>query len=553
MRHTRADISNPTTTGAPPHLAYRSDIDGLRGFAVVAVVAYHFYPTTVPGGFIGVDVFFVISGYLISSIILGALLDGSFNFTNFYVRRARRIFPALVVVLSFCFCLGWYTLLPDEFDRLNRNVAAGAGFVSNFQLWSEGGYFDTAANKKPLLHLWSLGIEEQFYLVWPLLLYITIRWHLRPLWTIVVIMVLSFALNLFVIRTHQNAAFYLPLTRFWELMIGGLIAWVEQRNRAPIHTFFPARLVPYFSGFGATLIFASSGFYHDKIEYPGLWALAPVAGTAAIIAAGPQCWINRNLLSGRLPVGVGLISYPLYLWHWPFLTFGRIIEPLWITKTGRIILLGVSFAAAIATYRYIEQPIRRSTPTARLGLSLAGTLAVICVAALVAVGASVPPRNNDPGLEKIIQALRDWDYPTRAFQTMKFHGAKFYSQTSHRSEVTLFIGDSLMAQYAPRISQQVSAHPDRTTSVIFATEGGCWPIPYVLQNSNLNCQRTMNAAFELAKRNDVTRIALAANWASFAKDFEPRRNICITGATFGAILVIASNDAHSQWPRGPRI
>jgi len=150
---------------------YRPDVDGLRAIAVLAVVGYHAFPDLVPGGFVGVDVFFVVSGYLITGLILGSLERGRFSFAEFYARRVKRIFPALIAVLLSCGALGWFVLLPDEYRQLGKHVAAGAGFVSNFMLWREADYFDVLSDLKPLLHLWSLGIEEQFYIVWPILLY----------------------------------------------------------------------------------------------------------------------------------------------------------------------------------------------------------------------------------------------------------------------------------------------------------------------------------------------------------------------------------------------
>jgi peptidoglycan/LPS O-acetylase OafA/YrhL len=161
---------------------YRPDIDGLRAIAVLSVIGYHAFPGIIPGGFVGVDIFFVISGYLISGIIVSSLGDGTFSFKNFYARRIKRIFPALFVVLAACGLFGWFTLLPREYKELGKHIAGGAGFVSNFFFWSESGYFDTAAEFKPLLHLWSLGIEEQFYIVWPLLLYWSWKTRFRPVW-----------------------------------------------------------------------------------------------------------------------------------------------------------------------------------------------------------------------------------------------------------------------------------------------------------------------------------------------------------------------------------
>jgi len=207
------------------HPKYRPDIDGLRAIAVLAVVTFHAFPEFVRGGFIGVDIFFVISGYLISTIIFENLEKGSFSFSEFYARRIRRIFPSLLVVIIACFVFGWFELLADEFKQLGKHIAAGSGFISNFVFWGEAGYFDNSADTKPLLHLWSLGIEEQFYITWPMFIWLSWRYKLNfPLIALTVALV-SFVLSVKGVRNDSVATFYSPQTRFWELIIGSLLAW----------------------------------------------------------------------------------------------------------------------------------------------------------------------------------------------------------------------------------------------------------------------------------------------------------------------------------------
>src|SRR5436190_15040827 len=211
--------------------SYRPDIDGLRAIAVGVVVAFHAFPEVLPGGFVGVDVFFVISGFLISGIILSALRTESFSFRQFYARRIRRIFPALSIVLAAVLVMGWFSLFADDYAALGRQVVSGAVFSSNLLLWHESSYFDIAAELKPLLHLWSLGIEEQFYIVWPLLLWICWKRNLNGLTITVVIIIVSFVLNIVTAKSDPVADFYSPLTRFWELLAGGLVA-VPTLNRS---------------------------------------------------------------------------------------------------------------------------------------------------------------------------------------------------------------------------------------------------------------------------------------------------------------------------------
>src|SRR5262249_5222476 len=207
------------------HPKYRPDIDGLRAIAVLSVVAFHAFPSWVTGGFIGVDVFFVISGFLISTIIFENLDRGTFSFAEFYARRIKRIFPALLLVLIASYAFGWFALLADEYKQLGKHIAAGAGFVSNIVSWNEAGYFDNSAETKPLLHLWSLGIEEQFYIVWPLLLWLAWKRKFNLLTITILVAVVSFYLNAKGIKEDAVATFYSPQTRFWELFCGSLLAW----------------------------------------------------------------------------------------------------------------------------------------------------------------------------------------------------------------------------------------------------------------------------------------------------------------------------------------
>src|ERR1700682_835929 len=349
---------------------YRPDVDGLRALAVLAVVGFHAGPGTFRGGFVGVDIFFVISGFLISSIIFKGLDRGDFSFLEFYVRRIRRIFSALVLVLAFSLVAGWYLLLIDDYRSLAKHVAAGAAFVPNFTLWQETGYFDTDAARKPLLHLWSLGIEEQYYLVWPLLVFLLWKSGWRFLSIVWAILLVSFCLNVATVRNQPEAAFYLPHTRFWELMIGSLLAYINMFRRNE----FDALLIRTSAGvfrtpisiaainnaqaaIGLILILAAIFALNRNLSFPGWWALLPTIGAFLTISAGLNAWIKRSLLAHPVFVFIGLFSYPLYLWHWPFLSFLRIVEGY--PSQGLILAaVAVSFLLAWATYRFVEKPIR---------------------------------------------------------------------------------------------------------------------------------------------------------------------------------------------------
>lgn len=387
-----------------PHIRYRPDIDGLRAVAVLAIVWYHAFPSRLPGGFVGVDVFFVISGFLISSIILKGIENGTFSYADFYARRIRRIFPALIVVLLATMALGWWILLPDEYRQLGRHVAAGALFASNIQLWSEAGYFEAAAQLKPLIHLWSLGVEEQFYIVWPLCL--ALIWRLRRgrLALIGVVAGASFLLNLALIERAPGATFYLPVTRLWELLIGALMAAASLRGdlvsaafgrlSSPWHRYVGATR-NVLAGVGATLIAAALVTFDGDLAFPGWFALLPTTGAALIIAAGPEAVLNRRVLSMRLAVFIGLISYPLYLWHWPLLSFLSILGFDNTVFAGMARVGGVALAglAAFLTYRFWELPLRRRVGVTRVALRLAMGLSVAASCGLIVLYADgVPSR-----------------------------------------------------------------------------------------------------------------------------------------------------------------
>ncbi len=341
---------------SPP---YRADIDGLRAVAVLAVVVFHAFPSALPGGYIGVDIFFVISGYLISSIIYRSLEEGRFSFAAFYARRVRRIFPALLCVLLACVVAGWYVLLADEYKQLGKHTLAGTAFASNIVLWREAGYFDNAAETKPLLHLWSLGIEEQFYIAWPFLAWAACKLGWARLMLPLLVALASFWLNIHGMERDASGTFYLPMTRAWELLAGSLLAGVLLRR--------PRLGGPFTSHAMAVTGFALLAWGLAAIDkntaYPGPWALIPVLGALLIIAAGPSAWLNRLLLSHRLAAGVGLISYPLYLWHWPLLSFARIVQSTTPSTTTRLAAVLLSIVLAWLTYRWIERPIR--TPGAQ--------------------------------------------------------------------------------------------------------------------------------------------------------------------------------------------
>ena len=350
---------------------YRPDIDGLRAIAILAVVIFHAFPGRLHGGFAGVDIFFVISGFLISSIIFRGMQQGNFSFSLFYAHRIKRILPALILVLAASYLFGWFTLVPNEFRQLGGHIAASIGFIQNFALWTEAGYFDTATEFKPLMHLWSLAIEEQFYLIYPLAIWCVWKARVNALAFVVVLGSLSFGLGL----KDPAKTFFLSHTRFWEILAGSVLAYVQLFQKQQLIEYLRPlaprlftseatgwqldRTVRNSLSIAALLLLIATIFGLDNTKnFPGWWALAPVTGAFLLIGVGPDAWVNRTILANRGMVFVGLISYPLYLWHWPILSFLQILEYGNSTSNTRLAAVALSFLLAWLTYRLVETPIR---------------------------------------------------------------------------------------------------------------------------------------------------------------------------------------------------
>jgi len=343
-------------TTIPDATKYRRDIDGLRAVAVLAVVIFHAFPSLLRGGFIGVDIFFVISGFLITNILLAELETDEFSIGKFYIRRIRRIFPSLVTVLIAVYALGWYSLFKDEYKQLGKHILAGSGFVANLAFWNEAGYFDVAAQTKPLLHLWSLGVEEQFYIIWPLVLAVVHRRRANLLGAIVAGAVISFGVNVALISHHPAAAFFSPISRFWELLAGALLAWSSQTQLAVDGPHENWKSVA-----GLVLCVAAMFGLNSSMDFPGWWALLPVVGTALLIS-GRNTAFNTQVLGCPPLVWIGKISYPLYLWHWPLLSFATILAGDTPEPHVRIGAIALSVVLAWLTCATIENPVRFGKP-----------------------------------------------------------------------------------------------------------------------------------------------------------------------------------------------
>lgn len=352
------------------HPKYRPDIDGMRAIAVVSVVLFHAFPEMLPGGFTGVDIFFVISGYLISTILMKSAAQGTFSIGEFYSRRVNRIFPALIVVMLCTYIFGWSALFTNEFEQLGKHIAGGAGFIANLVLLNESGYFDTIAETKPFLHLWSLGIEEQFYIVWPLVIWAAWKRNYNILYIAIAFLCLSFAANIASVEASKEYTFYMPHTRAWELIVGSILAYFHSRPQKTIKN--KTVICNLMAVSGVCLIVYGLATTTKADNFPGWIALYPTIGSALLIAAGPTAWFNRYVLSSSPFVWIGLISFPLYLWHWPLLTYARILENGTPPESSRIVLVVASALLAWFTYSFIEKPLSRKKSTKKtLTLSLA--------------------------------------------------------------------------------------------------------------------------------------------------------------------------------------
>jgi peptidoglycan/LPS O-acetylase OafA/YrhL len=366
-------------------LAYRPDIDGLRAIAVIAVLAYHAFPKLVPGGFAGVDIFFVISGFLITSIVQRQTLEKRFSLLDFYARRVLRICPALIPVVLVTFVIGAFLLSAAEMEALGANIAGAAVFVQNFVLHQQiVGYFDPGADRLPLLHLWSLAIEEQYYIVWPTILLLIGRWPSGRLLIATALLLISFFACLLTPPTEAAWAFYSPLTRVWELLVGSVLGMLGRlsfmANDPHAGETHQTEVMLALAGLGG--IAAAFWGFNATTPWPGVRTVVPVVAAAALIATA-NTPVHRRLLSARPIVFIGLISYPLYLWHFPLIAFAKLSYGGDVPALLMCSLLALSLLLAWLTYRFIERPIRfgpspmwvRATPLLA-GMAATGLLGI---------------------------------------------------------------------------------------------------------------------------------------------------------------------------------
>lgn len=489
---------------------YRADIDGLRAVAVIAVLLHHVWPEAVPGGFVGVDVFFVISGFLITRIIHAEIAEGRFSFARFYERRIRRLFPALFAMLGAVLVAGWFLQLPSDYEASLRGSVGTLLFSSNVVFWRQlaEGYFAADAKLNPLLHTWSLGVEEQFYLAFPPLLLLLHRFfprHLREL--LAGTAVLSLLAAVLLLEGHRVAVFFLTPFRGWELLAGSLLAL----NAVPAINAPGTRNLVATLGLGCIL--ASIVWYGPEMDFPGLAAALPVLGACAVIHAGSgaQATATGRVLQWRWIVYVGLMSYSLYLWHWPILVFAKAAFGIRWGLEAQLAVLAASLAIGSASYHLIEQPSQRPG-------RFRGVVAASIAVALLVVSIAMP-------------GLRNGGYPTRLSEpASRFDSARLepirFLQCDGRSTwcrlgadrgspTFLLFGDSHMLVWGPGLD---IALRERGIAAYFVPHSSCPPVYGVERIGQPKCAQSNRRVKQfLTNHPDVEHVVMAARWEYYER------------------------------------
>jgi peptidoglycan/LPS O-acetylase OafA/YrhL len=513
----RAAPSAGARDRATSKVDFRPDIEGLRAVAVVSVLLYHLEVGWAPGGFVGVEVFFVISGFLMTRITAREIETGRFSPWRFYERRIFRIWPAMFVVILTALAVGAVTMIPDDLIDLARSSVASALAVNNFLFWQQSGYFAAAAQRNVLLHLWSLAVEQQFYLTMPLLMLATFwRAQAPRVWFVVCLAILSLLLCILGTPKARSASFFLLPTRYWEFLLGGIVALTASKLRLGAATREATVAV------GLVLIAIAVASLDSQIRFPGYWALLPCIGTALVIAGGGQEPLASRLLSTAPLTLIGRLSYSLYLWHWLWITFCRLWGFQIDSLPTQLSILAVSFVLSYLSWRFVEVPFRGAGTLSKRGratiLAVAATAIGACSVVLVITG-GLPAR-----LDPQVRALMAYEhYPAKkalyregvCFLTLEQSAADFNvsncTQTAAGRTNVLLWGDSHAAHYAPGMRD---AAGEFGINVVQATYAGCAPIPARPDNSE-TCADFGKKIWALIARGNYDRIVLSANWAGY--------------------------------------
>jgi peptidoglycan/LPS O-acetylase OafA/YrhL len=504
-------------------LHYRADIDGLRAIAVVAVVLFHAGLPGFGGGFVGVDVFFVISGFLITALILHEQAAGTFSLAGFYRRRIKRILPALLVMMGACAVAGWFLLAPGDYQGLGRSIASAALSLSNVQFWREVGYFDTPLSEKPLLHTWSLGVEEQFYLVFPLCLLLLARFPLR--WRAAVTAMLclaSFAVGMIQLPIDPGAAFFLPQGRMWELLAGSLLAMGAGPARGRPALRAGAALI------GLALIAGAILIYDGDTTFPGFAALPPVIGSALVLWSGIGGLSPAGrTLAARPLVFLGNISYSLYLWHFPLLAFGLYVGLGELGAAETAALLALALDLSVLSWRFVEQPARR--PGATLGKVSVAALAVCGVFVLAVAGLTVtlkgglPARMTAESRQMLAGGpLRNPDRSACYLPSAAIEIGKLCALGRAGAAPSFVLwGDSHGEAMRGAVSEAAAA---AGRAGVYAGELGCAPLIGMINPQKPSCAAVSDALFRLiAETRSVDTVILVSRWGWWAESLPYKR------------------------------
>lgn len=475
----------------PAASGFRDDINGLRAWAVLAVVLYHFGVPGVDGGYVGVDVFFVISGFLMSGIVVRALQGGRLSIWGFYMARARRILPALMVLCAALLALAWWALLPDEFKLLSSHVVYSLAFLSNVEYWQEAGYFDVASHGKWLLHTWSLSVEWQFYLLLPLVM--AGLWRLRPglgaqRALLVALLAASLILNLLCTAWSPTAAFFLLHTRAWEMLAGAMLVLFPVR--------LPTRWQAHAEALGLACIVASIALFDHHSPWPGWRALLPVSGAMLVLLARRASVWTGNPVAQWL----GERSYSLYLWHWPLVVGLNYLE---VAQQPGAIAAGLLFTLLLGhcSYQLVEQASRRwlaRLPSLRGCMVLAGGTALVALTALLVWREQGAPQRFDAGVALAARGAHDYN-PRRDSCHVAYGSSSPSCLHGGPNLAAVVIGDS---HSGALISAVLGAAPDRNAGVLEWSYSGCAFVPGMHQ-----------VASELASHGPAYNCAGFIEWA----------------------------------------
>lgn len=501
--------------GQGTSLAHRKDVDGLRAVAVLAVLFYHFNIGIFPGGFSGVDIFFVISGFVITNSIVSDTSKQKFSIANFYFKRVRRIIPAYVAAILLTTILAYFLLLPQDLVDYANSLSASSAYVSNIYFWKTSGYFSAAAHTKPLLHTWSLSVEEQFYIFAPLLVYFLYRFSKKSrLAALVPIIVASLILSVAAVFVAPTAGFYLLPTRAWELFLGVTLALVSWRGPSkPV-------LREAIAAIGAMFIIIGLLTLREDDPFPGWSALWPCLGAALLIQAGNgfssergMPFVNR-VISTTPFVWIGLISYSLYLVHWPLAAFARYELLRDLSLLEGIAMIAVSVLLAAVSWKFIEQPFRNISPGRARSVLAAGAAAVV---AGVMFGVSGTVLKGLPGrfpdfAEQTITGTEDWggDHCFNQNATAPLDWDEKQCTRIHGSKGRILIwGDSFAAQYMPGILRNAKSIDADVLQYTFA---GCPPILDYFSYARVGCSTSNRRVLSVIREAHVDTVVLAARW-----------------------------------------